>query len=87
MPTIEKKIRPEFFEMVLAGSNHFEVRVANFKVSSGDTILLREWDPMTKDYTGRSIEKTVSFVNRVELEKIGDVDEIVEKGLYIMEIE
>lgn len=87
MPTIEKKIRPEFFEMVLAGSNHFEVRVANFKVGTGDTILLREWDPATKSYTGRSVEKTVSFVNKVELDKIGDVDEIVEKGLYIMEIE
>jgi hypothetical protein len=87
MSTIEKKIRPEFFEMVLAGSNHFEVRVANFEVSTGDTILLREWDPKSASYTGRSVEKTVSFVNKVDLDKIGDVDEIVKKGLYIMEIE
>ena len=87
MSTIEKKIRPKFFDLVLSGSNHFEVRVANFNVNVGDIILLREWDPETMSYTGRSVEKTVSFVNKVELDKIGDVDEIVEKGLYIMEIE
>ena len=87
MATIEKKMRPEFFESVLSGSNHVEIRVANFEVRAGDTILLREWNPKTKSYTGRSVEKTVSFVNKFGLENIGDVDEILEKGLYLMELE
>ena len=87
MATIEKKIRPEFFETMQSGAKNMEIRIADFRLQPGDTMLLREWDPATKNYTGRTIEKTVSFVNRVDLDKIGDINELRKHGFYLIELE
>ncbi len=59
---IEKKTWPEYFEKVLSGDKTFEFRLADWECNEGDTLVLREWDPTTKEYTGREIEKTVSYV-------------------------
>lgn len=59
---IEKKIWPEYFELVKSGKKTFELRLADWECNEGDTLLLREWDPKTKEYTGREIEKTVTYV-------------------------
>ncbi|MFA5270452.1 MAG: DUF3850 domain-containing protein [Patescibacteria group bacterium] len=59
---IEKKIRPQFFEKVLSGEKTFEFRLADFDIKKGDVLVLREWDPEQKDYTGRQIEKRVTVV-------------------------
>lgn len=57
---IEKKIWPEFFEKVVSGEKTFEVRLNDFECKPGDVLVLREWDPTTKEYTGRGIEKRVT---------------------------
>lgn len=59
---IEKKTLPEFFEEVLKGNKKFDLRLADFKVKKGDILVLREWDPKAEKYTGRVIEKKISFV-------------------------
>jgi len=59
---IEKKILPEYFEAVASGIKKFELRLADFDVKIGDVLLLREWDAVKKQYTGREIEKEVTFV-------------------------
>jgi hypothetical protein len=59
---IEKKTRPNIFEKVLSGEKNFELRLADFDIEPGDTLVLREWDPETKDYTGREIKKEVTLV-------------------------
>lgn len=59
---IKKKVGPEYFEKILSGQKKFELRLADFDVVEGDTLLLEEWDPKTKDYTGRSVEKNATFV-------------------------
>ena len=58
----EKKAWPEFFEKVLAGEKTFDLRLADWACAPGDTLLLREWDPAKKVYTGREIEKKVGYV-------------------------
>jgi hypothetical protein len=77
---IEKKVWPEYFQNILDGKKNFEVRLDDFKCSKGDTLLLKEWDPKTKEYTGRQIEKTVSIVvklneldfwSKAEIDKFG----------------
>ena len=59
---VEKKTWPKFFEKILSGEKTFEFRLADFDIEPGDTLVLREWDPETKDYTGRQIEKDVTVV-------------------------
>ena len=62
MAIVKKKIWPEYFEEVVSGKKNFEVRLNDFDISEGDTFILEEWDPNTKSYTGRNIEKKVTYV-------------------------
>jgi ASC-1-like (ASCH) protein len=57
-----KRKRPDYFEEILSGKKKFELRLADFEIKEGDTLVLREYDPKTKDYTGREIEKKVSYI-------------------------
>lgn len=86
MTTIKKKIWPEYFEKVESGKKKFEFRVADFKINDGDTLILEEWDPKTKEYTGRKLEKVVSNVHHFHLDDFGQKKEIEEKGFYIIEL-
>jgi ASC-1-like (ASCH) protein len=56
MAIIKKKIWPEHFEQVTSGKKKFELRVNDFEINEGDTLILEEWDPKIKEYTGRQIE-------------------------------
>jgi len=87
MAVIKKKIWPEYFELVSSGKKKFELRLADFDVKEGDTLLLEEWDPKTKEYTGRKIEKKVSFVLKFNLNDFGQEDVIKEKGLVVIQID
>jgi len=59
---IKKKIWPGFFEDVLSGKKKFELRLGNFECKEGDTLVLEEWNPKTRKYTGRKMEKKVTYV-------------------------
>lgn len=85
MAIIKKKIWPEWFELVESGKKKFEIRLADFEIKEGDTLVLEEWDPQTKEYTGRKIEKIVSYVHKFELDKYGQKKEIEEKGIYVIQ--
>jgi ASC-1-like (ASCH) protein len=86
MEIIKKKIWPEYFELVSAGKKNFELRLADFDVSEGDTLVLEEWDPKTKQYTGRKIEKVVGYVLKFKLDDFGQKQEIEEKGMQIIQL-
>lgn len=58
----EKKTWPEYFQKIIEGDKKFELRLADWECKEGDTLVLREWDPKTKDYTGRTMEKEVTYV-------------------------
>ena len=87
MATIKKKIWPEYFELVSSGKKKFELRLADFDVKEGDTLLLEEWDPKTKEYTGRNIEKKVSFVLKFNIGDFAQEEKIKEKGLLVIQID
>ena len=57
-----KKCWPEYFQKVLDGKKRFEVRLADWKCEPGDELVLQEWDPETKRYTGRELVKVVDYV-------------------------
>jgi hypothetical protein len=84
---IEKKIWPEFFADVESGKRNYQLRLNDFEIEEGDTLVLREWDPNTKEYTGRVLEKVVTQVHRFthdDLTRFHTKEEILEKGLQII---
>ena len=84
---IHKKIWPEFFEKVLSGEKRFELRVADFDVNPGDTIVLEEWDPKTKSYTGRTLTKIAGYIIKSDIDKFGQRALIEKHGLYVITLE
>ena len=84
---IKKKIWPEYFNAVLSGKKKFELRLADFEVEEGDIIILEEWNPKTKKYTGRKIDKKVSFVLKFKLDDFSQEEQIKEKGLVVIQME
>ncbi len=57
-----KKIWPEFFQKIIEGKKTFELRLADWDCKEGDTLTLKEWDPTTRKYTGREINKLITYV-------------------------
>lgn len=88
MAIIKKKILPEYFDAIVSGKKKFELRSNDFDIAEGDTLLLEEWDPQVKQYTGRSVEKNVTYVLKVSIDKLfWPEEEIKNKGLQIISIE
>ncbi len=52
----------EYFTQVWDGKKNFEVRKndRNFKV--GDTLILREWDNVENNYTGRYMYRKIKYI-------------------------
>ena len=88
MVKIEKKIYPEYFEEVLNGNKTFELRLNDFDINKGDILVLKEWSPEKKEYTGREVEKEVGFVGKWRIQdlKFWSQEEIEEKGIQVISI-
>lgn len=84
---IKKKIWPEYFELVKSGKKKFEVRVADFDIKEGDTLILEEWNPNTKQYTGRLLTKKVGYTLKFTLDSFGQKNLIEEKGLVVISLD
>ena len=81
---IEKKIWPKFFQKILDGDKTSELRLADFECNPGDTLVLREWDPETKEYTGRVLEKQVTYVLKTKDVKFWPIEEVEKYGFQII---
>lgn len=86
MKIIKKKTWSEYFELVLAGKKRFDLRVADFDIEEGDILVLEEWDPQTKEYTGRKIEKKVDYILKLGLDDFGQKEEIEKNGLLVIQL-
>lgn len=84
---IKKKIWPEYFELVESGKKKFELRVADFKIKEGDTLILEEWDPKTQKYTERKLKKKVGYILKFHLDDFGQKELIKKHGLYVIPLE
>ena len=87
MAVIKKKCWPEIFEKVLLGQKRFDVRVADFEVKEGDVLILEEWDPATKEYTGRTIEKKAGYILKMKLDDFGQKEAIEQNGILVITLE
>lgn len=82
---IKKKIPPDYFELVSSDKKRFELRLNEFNINEGDTLILEEWDSKTKQYTGRKIEKEVDYVLKFDLDTFNQKKEIIDKGLLVIQ--
>jgi hypothetical protein len=62
--THELKSWPEYFKPVQDGRKTFELRRDDRDFAVGDVLLMREWDPERKEYTGNEIRRSVTYVLR-----------------------
>ncbi len=92
MATITKKIDTQWFEDedIELGKKKFELRLADFDVTEGDTLRLEEWlgDRVDRKPTGRFLEEKVTYIRKVDLKAwITSQPELNEKGFYVLQFE
>ena len=83
---IEKKVWPEFFKKLVDGEKTFEFRLADFKCKPGDILVLREWNPDNRVYTGRTIEKEVTYVFKTKDVAFWPKEEVDKYGFQILSL-
>lgn len=59
------KIWPQYFNDIRRGKKTAEIRFDDRDFRIGDTLILQEWKPLKKAYTGRAIRKRVVGMTRL----------------------
>lgn len=80
---IEKKIQKEYFEKILLGEKNFELRLADWECQAGDILVLKEIDER-RNYTGRELEKEVTYVLKTKDINYFSKEEIEKYGFQII---
>lgn len=83
---IKKKIWPKYFDLVKSGKKKFEVRLADFRIKEGDIIILEEYNPKARKYTGRKLKKKVKYVLKFKLDDFKQEELIKKRGLYVIQL-
>ena len=73
------KCWPEFFESIVIGVKRFEIRKADRPYRVGDILALQEWDNVTRQYTGNSINMDVDYI-------MSDIQFGIQEGYIVMSI-
>lgn len=81
MSTHFLKVVPEYFEALAEGKKGFEIRKDDRDYKEGDNLVLEEYDPETKEYTGRALTRRIIYVLR-NAEQYG-----LREGFCILQIE
>ena len=56
------KTWPEHFEAIVSGRKRCEVRFNDRDYRVGDSLILKEWNPLDQSYTGRIVKKYISHI-------------------------
>jgi len=86
MGLIVKKCWPEYFQLILDGKKTYELRLADFACEPGDTLVLKEWDPKTKEYTGRELRKRVGYVGKTKDWEVWPKEDIDKYGFQVISL-
>ena len=84
MSIIKKKAWPKLFQAVLNENKKFDLRLADVDIKEGDILVLEEYNPKTKEYTGRKIEKKVNFVIKTRDLKFWTKEEVDKYGYLVI---
>jgi len=80
----EKKVWPEYFQKILNGEKTYELRLADWECNPGDILVLQEWNPETKQFTGRTLEKEVTYVGKTKNMTFWPNDDVQKYGYQII---
>ncbi|MFA5962106.1 MAG: DUF3850 domain-containing protein [Parcubacteria group bacterium] len=87
MATVHKKVWKEYFDKLASGKKRFELRLADFEIKEGDTLALEEWDNDKKEYTGRKLETTASYVAKIKDFPFWSKEDIDKYGFQIIQFD
>lgn len=87
MATIHKKVWREYFEQIISGKKKLELRLADFEVNEGDTLVLEEWDKYKKKYTGRKVEVVAIYILKTKGQTFWLSEEVEKYGFQIIQFE
>jgi len=85
MAVVRKKIWPKWFRLIKTGKKNCDLRLADFEIKPGDVLVLDEWDPEKKKYTGRKIRKKVKKVTKLNPFDYYKVKDLKKYGCYLIE--
>ena len=74
----------EYFQKIVDGVKNYELRLADFECKPGDVLVLKEWNPKTKEYTGRVIEKNVIYVSKTKGQTFWPKEDVEKYGFQII---
>ncbi len=81
---IKKKVNCPFFQKILDGDKNFELRLADWQCQIGDILVLKEYDAIKKKYTGRELEKEITYLLKTKDLKFWTEAEIKKYGYQII---
>lgn len=88
---IVKKVLPEYFQSIIDGKKKYELRLNDFEIEVGDILVLEEYttaNPETRQATGRTLEKEVTYLSKFKLQDLWWSDEdLKNKGIQIISFE
>jgi ASC-1-like (ASCH) protein len=85
--SIEKKVLPEFFDLLRSGKKKYELRINDFECKVGDTLFLREWDAEKGIYTTRYMFKRITHILRTKELDFFRQEDIDKFGFQILSLE
>lgn len=88
MAVVRKKTWPSTYELFATGKRTLELRLADFDLKTGDTLIFEEYDPKTKKYTGRSTKFKCQKVERSVKNPLQfyPLEEIRKYGFWIIDL-
>jgi hypothetical protein len=85
MAIIHKKVWPKYFEEIISGQKKFELRLADFEINKGDTLVLEEWDNNKKEYTGRKVEVVATYILKTKSQTFWPKEDVDKYGFQIIQ--
>jgi len=85
MKRVRKKIWPRWFKIMKAKKKNVELRLADFNIKKGDILILEEWNPKKKEYTGKMLRKKVKRVIKFNPLDFYTAKDIKKYGCYLIE--
>ncbi len=74
MKTHSLKILPEYFKSVRRGDKTAEIRLDDRDYRIGDVLILSEWKPRKKEFTGRNAVRIITDITRLCYVMDGEFD-------------
>lgn len=87
MAIIHKKVWREYFDKIISGKKRMELRLADFEVNEGDTLVLEEWNEDKKKYTGRKIEVVATYIFKTKGQVFWPKEDVEKYGFQIIQFE